>query len=78
VEHAYEENCPRGMLLVSITSDGRVRATTDNGEDVALHSPESHSYIFRRDFPEKIAIEVVNDSSFEFPEIKSITPNPPK
>lgn len=44
----------------------------------AVHTPESHTYRYQQDFSDKIAIEIVNDSSFHFPDIKSITPEPPK
>lgn len=43
-----------------------------------VHPPTSRTYNYPQDFSENITIEVVNDTGYEFPAIKSITPSPPK
>ncbi|MBZ5705720.1 MAG: hypothetical protein LAN63_10230 [Acidobacteriia bacterium] len=44
----------------------------------AVHSPAGRSYNYPKDFSEKVTIEIVNDAGYNFPPIKSISPNPPK
>jgi hypothetical protein len=44
----------------------------------ADHPPVYQAYIYPADFTDKIMIEIVNDAGYEFPPVKSVTPNPPK
>jgi hypothetical protein len=44
----------------------------------AVHTPESRAYIYGQDFAESITINVVNEITYHFPAIKSITPESPK
>lgn len=44
----------------------------------ANHDPQQKEYTYQQDFNDNIEIDIVNEPGFEFPKIKSVSPNPPK